>query len=108
MAERSNYDYASLKELLKNTNAEVLLPTDGEEYEKSIRSWSEHCVKRAVSRFLHFIITMFASYLPCSGRHDYANLGGWHVSSHVGYRYLIECTLSDRELPLQLYSLTIV
>jgi hypothetical protein len=44
-----SFDYASLKELLKDTNAEVLLPTDGEAYEKSIQRWSEHCMKRAVS-----------------------------------------------------------
>jgi hypothetical protein len=44
-----SFDYASLKELLKDTNAEVLLPTDGEAYEKSIQRWSEHCIKRAVS-----------------------------------------------------------
>jgi hypothetical protein len=58
MAERSSYDYASLKELLTYTNAEVLLPSDGEEYEKSIRRWSEHCVKRAVSFLLHFLLTV--------------------------------------------------
>jgi hypothetical protein len=45
----SGFDYPSLKELLKNTTAEVLLPGDGEEYEKSIERWSEHCIKRAVS-----------------------------------------------------------
>jgi hypothetical protein len=50
MASESNkFDYTSLKELLKETNADVLLPTDGEEYEKSIERWSEHCIKRAVS-----------------------------------------------------------
>jgi hypothetical protein len=43
------FDYSSLKELLKGTTAEVLLPNDGEEYEKSIQRWSEHCTKRAVS-----------------------------------------------------------
>ena len=43
-----NFDYPSLKELLKDTTAEVLLPGDGEEYEKSIERWSEHCIKRAV------------------------------------------------------------
>ena len=43
------FDYPSLKELLKDTTAEVLLPGDGEEYEKSIERWSEHCIKRAVS-----------------------------------------------------------
>jgi hypothetical protein len=58
MAERSNFKYGSLKELLKDTSAEVLLPSDGEEYEKSIRRWSEHCVKRAVSLFFSF-------FLPC-------------------------------------------
>jgi len=44
-----NFKYSSLKELLKDTNAEVLLPNDGEAYEKSIERWSEHCIKRAVS-----------------------------------------------------------
>jgi hypothetical protein len=48
-ARPDNFDYSSLKELLKDTNATVLLPTDGEEYEKSIERWSEHCIKRAVS-----------------------------------------------------------
>jgi hypothetical protein len=43
------FDYPSLKELLKDTTAEVLLPGDGEEYEKSIERWSEHCIKQAVS-----------------------------------------------------------
>ena len=44
-----SFDYSSLKELLKDTNAEVLLPGDGPAYEKSIERWSEHCIKRAVS-----------------------------------------------------------
>jgi hypothetical protein len=39
------FDYSSLKELLKGTTAEVLLPSDGEEYEKGIQRWSEHCTK---------------------------------------------------------------
>ena len=45
----ASFHYPSLKELLKDTTAEVLLPNDGEEYEKSIERWSEHCIKRAVS-----------------------------------------------------------
>jgi hypothetical protein len=49
MGSAPTFDYASLKELLKNTAAEVLLPTDGEKYEKSIVRWSEQCIKRAVS-----------------------------------------------------------
>lgn len=44
----SNFDFASLKLLLKGTGAEVLLPNDGEKYEKSIKRWSESCIKRAV------------------------------------------------------------
>lgn len=43
------FDYSSLKELLKDTNAEVLFPSDGPAYEKSIERWSESCIKRAVS-----------------------------------------------------------
>ncbi|KAF1947174.1 FAD-binding domain-containing protein [Clathrospora elynae] len=45
----NSFDYSSLKELLKDTNAEVLLPGDGEVYEKSIERWSEHCIKRAAA-----------------------------------------------------------
>jgi hypothetical protein len=42
------FDYASLKELLKDTKADVLLPGDGQKYEDIIQRWSESCVKRAV------------------------------------------------------------
>jgi hypothetical protein len=49
MGSVSTFDYTSLKDLLKNTTAEVLLPTDGEKYEKSIVRWSEQSIKRAVS-----------------------------------------------------------
>ena len=42
------FDYKSLKELLKDTKADVLLPEDGQEYEDIIQRWSESCVKRAV------------------------------------------------------------
>jgi hypothetical protein len=49
MGSVSAFDYTSLKELLKDTNAEVLLPTDGAKYEKSIERWSEQSIKRAVS-----------------------------------------------------------
>jgi hypothetical protein len=45
-----DFDFASLKLLLKGTTAEVLLPGDGEKYEKSVERWSEHCIKRAVSQ----------------------------------------------------------
>lgn len=45
----TSFEYASLKELLKDTTAEIVLPTDGDLYEKSIERWSEHCIKRAVS-----------------------------------------------------------
>ncbi|OAL57120.1 FAD-binding domain-containing protein [Pyrenochaeta sp. DS3sAY3a] len=45
----TSFEYASLKELLKDTTAEVVLPTDGELYEKSIERWSEHCIKRAAA-----------------------------------------------------------
>ena len=44
------FDYASLKELLKETKADVLLPGDGQKYEDIIQRWSESCVKRAVSQ----------------------------------------------------------
>jgi hypothetical protein len=50
MGSVSTFDYASLKELLKDTNAEVLLPSDGSKYEKSIERWGEQCIKRAVSK----------------------------------------------------------
>jgi hypothetical protein len=49
MGSVSVFDYTSLKELLKDTNAEVLLQTDGAKYEKSIERWSEQSIKRAVS-----------------------------------------------------------
>ncbi|KAH4073222.1 hypothetical protein HBH70_010350 [Parastagonospora nodorum] len=47
MGSASTFDYASLKELLKDTKAEVLLPSDGAKYEKSIERWGEQCIKRA-------------------------------------------------------------
>jgi len=53
MEEAPDYDYSSLKKVLSDTSAKVLLPGDGQEYEKSIERWSEHCIKRAVS-LLHF------------------------------------------------------
>ena len=43
-----NFDYTSLKELLKDTKADVLTPGDGQNYEDIIQRWSESCVKRAV------------------------------------------------------------
>jgi hypothetical protein len=46
------FDYASLKELLKDTKADILLPSDGQKYEDIIQRWSESCVKRAV-RHVH-------------------------------------------------------
>jgi hypothetical protein len=49
MGSASTFDYVSLKELLKDTKAEVLLPSDGAKYEKSIERWGEQCIKRAVS-----------------------------------------------------------
>lgn len=49
MGPAPTFDYASLKELLKDTKAEVLLPSDGKKYEKSIERWGEQCIKRAVS-----------------------------------------------------------
>ena len=55
-AGNGSFDYPSLKQLLKETNAEVLLPGDGEAYEKSIERWSEHCIKRAVSIFIHALV----------------------------------------------------
>lgn len=42
------FDYTSLKELLKDTKADVLTPGDGQRYEDIIQRWSESCVKRAV------------------------------------------------------------
>lgn len=52
----TTFDYSSLKELLKDSNAEVLLPNDGQAYEKSIERWSEHCIKRAVGLHRSFFI----------------------------------------------------
>lgn len=43
------FDYAWLKEILGNTEAEIVLPGDGQIYENIIQRWSESCVKRAVS-----------------------------------------------------------
>jgi hypothetical protein len=48
MGSASTFDYASLKELLKDIQGEVLLPNDGAKYEKSIERWGEQCIKRAV------------------------------------------------------------
>ncbi|KAF9699012.1 hypothetical protein EKO04_002764 [Ascochyta lentis] len=42
-----NFDYTSLKELLKDTTAEVFTPDDGQKYEDIIQRWSESCVRRA-------------------------------------------------------------
>jgi hypothetical protein len=48
MGSASTFDYASLKESLKDIKGEVLLPVDGAKYEKSIERWGEQCIKRAV------------------------------------------------------------
>lgn len=45
----NNFEYSSLKKLLKDTSAEVLLPSDGAVYEESLIRWSEHCIKRAAA-----------------------------------------------------------
>ncbi|KAJ4323392.1 hypothetical protein N0V94_001864 [Neodidymelliopsis sp. IMI 364377] len=41
------FDYASLKQILADTTAEVLIPGDGKSYEDIIQRWSESCVRRA-------------------------------------------------------------
>lgn len=51
-----NFDYKSLKELLKDTKADILTPDDGQKYEDIIQRWSESCVKRAVCRFSFFAL----------------------------------------------------
>lgn len=51
MGSATTFEYASLKDLLKSSNAEVLFPSDGAKYEKSIERWGEQCIKRAVSIF---------------------------------------------------------
>lgn len=48
MGSTDSFNYGSLKDLLRGTTAQVLLPDDGEVYEESIKRWSEHCIKRAV------------------------------------------------------------
>jgi hypothetical protein len=48
MGSMSTFDYASLKDLLKDIKGDVLLPGDGANYEKSIERWGEQCIKRAV------------------------------------------------------------
>jgi hypothetical protein len=58
----ADFDFASLNLSLKGTTAEVLLPSDGEKYEKSIERWSEHCIKRAVS-VLSFLLRFLGSKL---------------------------------------------
>lgn len=66
----ADFDFASLKLLLKGTTAEVLLPGDGEKYEKSIERWSEHCTKRAVSKALidyHF--NFFSAFMQLFSLH---------------------------------------
>ena len=45
-----SFDYSTLKNVLKDTTVEILFPNDGDAYEKSILRWSDHCIKRAVSR----------------------------------------------------------
>jgi hypothetical protein len=42
------FDYASLRQILADTTAEVLIPGDGKSYEDIIQRWSESCVRRAV------------------------------------------------------------
>lgn len=42
------FDYASLKQILGDTTAEILVPGDGPKYEDIIQRWSESCVRRAV------------------------------------------------------------
>lgn len=51
------FDYVALKELLKDTKAEILLPGDGQNYEDIIQRWSESCVKRAVRYIFCFILS---------------------------------------------------
>lgn len=52
--------YAGLKEGLKGTKAEVILPSDGEVYGESIKRWSEHCEKKAVcsSHYFHPFVSL--------------------------------------------------
>jgi hypothetical protein len=49
MGSTSIFDYASLKELLGDAEAEVLLPDDGSKYKKSNKKWVGQCIKRAAS-----------------------------------------------------------
>jgi hypothetical protein len=43
--------YTELKKELhtSGSKAQVILPSDGDVYEQSIKRWSDHCVKRAVN-----------------------------------------------------------
>jgi hypothetical protein len=94
MGSASTFDYASLKDLLKETNAEVLLPSDGAKYEKSIERWSEQSIKRAVSasprlsqsspfarmedaHVLSFKCELHTTTLPGSQRSPRSNLVIW-------------------------------
>lgn len=54
--------YTKLKDSLSGSGAEVLLP-DSPGYAESIKRWSEHCEKRAVSPS-HDLAQSQSSYLP--------------------------------------------
>ncbi|KAF2034465.1 FAD-binding domain-containing protein [Setomelanomma holmii] len=79
----STFDYASLKDLLKDTHAEVLLPGDGQKYEKSIERWSEHCIKRAAAVVLPTSAHDVSKTLALIRQHNvmFTVRGGGHSTS---------------------------
>jgi len=88
MTEAPNYDYSSLKEVLSNTSAKVLLPGDGQEYEKSIERWSEHCIKRAVS-LLHLTCLLWQS--EWTGTKEVASSYPLSIE-HLGLNRALRCS----------------
>ncbi|KAH8719408.1 hypothetical protein GQ44DRAFT_712338 [Phaeosphaeriaceae sp. PMI808] len=79
----TSFNYASLKQLLKDTKVEVLLPTDGEKYEKSIIRWSEQSIKRAAAVVLVSSADDISATLAIVREHkiSFTVRGGGHSTS---------------------------
>ncbi|KAH7405736.1 hypothetical protein DE146DRAFT_421969 [Phaeosphaeria sp. MPI-PUGE-AT-0046c] len=83
MGSASTFEYASLKELLKASNAEVLLPSDGTKYDKSIERWGEQCIKRAAAVVLVTSADDVSATLSLIREHNipFVVRGGGHSTS---------------------------
>ncbi|KAH7078608.1 hypothetical protein FB567DRAFT_450324 [Paraphoma chrysanthemicola] len=83
MGSASTFDYSSLKDFLKDSKAEVLLPEDGAKYEKSIERWSEHCIKRASAVVLPTSADDVSAALAIIRKHKipFTVRGGGHSTS---------------------------